>query len=330
MSEELTTRASGKTVAAVVIAVLAWASAFVVIRDVGHAISPAPMTLLRLAVAGVALTVPVVARHRGAVRLSRKSLLLVVIYAVVWLVAYTIAINAAEQHVDAGTTALLVNIAPLLVAFGAGMFLGEGYPRALIGGGVVALAGVAIISLGGVAHRDWIGVVLSVAAAVLYAGGVLVQKVALRSINEFVAIWLGCLIGTVVLLPWAPQLAGELAAASPGEITGAVYLGLCPTALGFTAWAYALRRMNAGRLTVTTYAIPAVSVLISWLALDEIPTVFGLVGGVICLIGIAISRRTPAAGTRTGRVLFGRRRGRRRETSPQPCTGMAAGGGRRG
>jgi drug/metabolite transporter (DMT)-like permease len=68
-------------------------------------------------------------------------------------------------------------------------------------------------------------------------------------------------------------------------------MGIFPTAVGFTAWAYALRRMDAGRLTTTTYAVPAVSVLLSWLLLGEVPTVFGLVGGAICLAGVAISRR---------------------------------------
>ncbi|WP_328974237.1 EamA family transporter [Streptomyces canus] len=55
--------------------------------------------------------------------------------------------------------------------------------------------------------------------------------------------------------------------------------------------AAALRRMNAGRLSTVTYAVPAVSVLLSWLLLAETPTAYGLVGGAHCLTGAAISRR---------------------------------------
>jgi len=135
------------------------------------------------------------------------------------------------------------------------------------------------------------GVLLCLLAAALYAAGVLIQKVALRDVDGFTAIWLGCLIATAVLLPWAPQLVGELATAPAGAIAGAAYMGVFPTAIGFTAWAYALRRMDVGRLTTTTYAVPAVSVLLSWLLLGEIPTAYGLVGGAICLLGVAISRR---------------------------------------
>ncbi|HKS43810.1 MAG TPA: DMT family transporter [Amycolatopsis sp.] len=298
------TAGEGKAVAAVAVAVVLWASAFVAIRGVGEALSPAPMALVRLAVAAVALTVLVLLRLRRAplTRLSRKALLPVALYAVLWLAGYTVALNAAERHVDAGTAAVLVNVAPLLIAFGAGKFLGEGISRRLVLGSVVAFAGVAVISLGAAAHRDWSGVVLCLTAAVLYAAGMLVQKVALRRVDGLTAIWLGCLVATAVLTPWVPRLAGELRAAPAGALAGVVYLGLFPTAIGFTAWAYALRRMDAGRLGATTYVVPAVSVLLSWLLLAEIPTAYGLAGGAISLIGVAISRKS-STNDRTARGM---------------------------
>ncbi|MGW5284765.1 DMT family transporter [Streptomyces collinus] len=281
----------GKIAAAAGLAVTLWASAFVAIRGVGHALSPAPLALLRLGVAAVTLTVIAVAKRAVRVRLSRKAFSLIATYAVLWLAGYTVALNAGERHVDAGTAALLVNIAPLLVAVAAGKFLGEGFSRSLIVGSLVALGGTAIITTGATAQRDWAGVLLCLLAALLYAAGVMIQKVTLRHVDGLTAIWLGCVVATVVLLPWAPQLVGELQAASTGAVLGAVYLGVFPTAIGFTAWAYALRRMNAGRLSTVTYAVPAMSVLLSWLLLAEIPTAYGLVGGVLCLTGVAISRR---------------------------------------
>jgi len=279
------------TSAAVVLAVVLWASAFVAIRAVGESLSPAPLALLRLGVAAAALTVVVLVKGTVRVRLSRRSFLLICAYAVLWLAGYTVALNAGERHVDAGTAAMLVNIAPLLVAFAAGRFLGEGFSRPLIIGSLVALGGTVIIAAGASADRDVAGVLLCLLAAALYAGGVLIQKLALRDVDGLTAIWLGCVIATAVLLPWAPQLVSEVAVAPAGAVAAAAYMGVFPTAIGFTAWAYALRRMDAGRLTATTYAVPAVSVLLSWLLLAEIPTAYGMVGGAICLVGVAISRR---------------------------------------
>jgi drug/metabolite transporter (DMT)-like permease len=286
-----TGRTAPAVVLAILLAVVLWGSAFIAIRVVGQSLSPAPMALLRLGVAAVALTVLVLIKGAARVRLSRTSLRLIAAYAVLWLAGYTVALNAGERFIDAGTAALLVNLAPLMVAVGAGRFLREGFSRPLITGSLLALGGAAIIAMGATAQRNVAGVLLCLLAAVLYAAGVLIQKVALRHVDGLTAIWLGCVVATVVLLPWAPQLAGELRLAPVGAILATVYMGIFPTAIGFTAWAYALRRTDAGRLTATTYAVPAVSVLLSWLVLAEIPTVYGLIGGAVCLLGVAISRR---------------------------------------
>ncbi|WP_203454509.1 DMT family transporter [Jiangella aurantiaca] len=170
---------SRKAAVAAAVTVVLWSSAFVAIRDVGHTLSAAPLALIRLAVASLALTVLVVAtrgRRVVPVRLSRRTLGLIAACGVLWLAGYTVALNAGEQHVDAGTAALLVNVAPLLIAFGAGLFLGEGFPRALIAGSLVALGGVAVISLGSTGDRDWLGVALCLLAAVLYTAGALIRR----------------------------------------------------------------------------------------------------------------------------------------------------------
>lgn len=77
-----------------------------------------------------------------------------------------------------------------------------------------------------------------------------------------------------------------------------VYLGVFPTALAFTTWAYALARTTASKMGATTYAVPALVVLMSWLVLGEVPGLLTLAGGVLCLAGVAVSRsRARAVGT---------------------------------
>ena len=69
-----------------------------------------------------------------------------------------------------------------------------------------------------------------------------------------------------------------------------LYLGVFPTALAFTTWAYALARTTAGRMGATTYVVPALVVLMSWLLLGEVPGRLTLAGGALCLAGVAVSR----------------------------------------
>jgi len=286
--------------AATVITVLLWACAFVVIRSVGAVLSPGAMAFVRLLVGSAALAL-VALRYRRPLPRGR-ALAFVLGYGVAWFAAYTVVLNWAEQHLDAGTAALLVNVAPILVTVVAGIVFRDGFPRPVIVGMLVAFAGVVLITVGGNGSGavDSLGIVLGLVTAVLYAAGVLLQKVALRSVDAITATWVGCAAGLLATAPFGPQAVGELAHASGGSIAGVVFLGIGPTAIAFTTWAYALARTDAGRMAATTLCVPALAVLLSWVTLGEVPTALGLLGGALCLTGVAVSRRKPharAAGT---------------------------------
>jgi drug/metabolite transporter (DMT)-like permease len=108
--------------------------------------------------------------------------------------------------------------------------------------------------------------------------------------------WLGCLIGAIACLPFSSELIEGVLDAPDSAVIGVLYLGAVPTALAFSTWAYALARMPAGELGVTTYVVPALVVLFGWLLLAEIPVPLAIIGGVVCLLGVAVSRkptRTP-------------------------------------
>ncbi|HWD70181.1 MAG TPA: hypothetical protein VG293_08280 [Solirubrobacteraceae bacterium] len=49
--------------------------------------------------------------------------------------------------------------------------------------------------------------------------------------------------------------------------------------------------MDAGRLGATTYVVPPLVVLISWIWLDQVPPTLAILGGLLCLVGVSIARR---------------------------------------
>src|SRR5207247_1363874 len=63
--------------------------------------------------------------------------------------------------------------------------------------------------------------------------------------------------------------------------------------IGFTTWAYALARGSAGRVAATAYLIPPITIVMSWAILGEVPGAIAVLGGALCLLGVAIARRVP-------------------------------------
>ncbi len=273
---------------------LMWASAFVVIRSAGSHLSPGPLALSRLIVGATALSLAMLVRRERVP--AGRAFGLAVAAGLLWFGAYMLSLNAGERWVDAGTSSLLVNTGPLFIAVLAGWLLHEGFHRRLVGGCLVALAGAGLIALSVSGHgaHELLGAGLCLVAAFSYALAMVIQKPALCVGSPLAVTWLGCTAGMVSLLAFLPETAHELSHASPATISGVVYLGLGPTAIAFGLWAYVLSHMAAGRLGVTTYLVPPLVVLMSWIALGQTPPALALPGGILCLAGVAIARRRPA------------------------------------
>jgi drug/metabolite transporter (DMT)-like permease len=211
-------------------------------------------------------------------------------FGVLFLAVYSVTLNLAEQRVDAGTAAMVINTGPILITILAGVFLQEGFPRGLLAGCVLAFAGCVLIGLSGSRSGSLGGVALLVAAAVAYASAVVIQKPALVRVSPLTVTWYGCACATVVCLPFGPALVRELGSSDVGALGWTVYLGLGPTALGFATWAYALRHSTAGRLAALAYLIPVVAIALGWAVLDQTPAGLALAGGALCLAGVVLAR----------------------------------------
>ena len=309
-------------VAAVATTLLLWASAFVAIRHLGHDFSAGALSLGRLLVGSVALGT--VALTRGLPRPSGRDWLGLVTIGLLWFGVYNVALNQGEHQVDAGTSAMLLQVSPVLIAVLATLFLGERFTRWLLVGLVLAFAGVVLIGLsqpGGVSAGsagEIGGVLLCLLAALVYSVSVIIQKPLVSRLAALHVTWLACTVGAVACLPFAGQLVDATHHASASDLGWVVYLGLFPTAIAFTTYAFALRHMTASSLGITTYLVPPLTIAMGWMFLGETPPGMAYVGGALALVGVAVARhRTPtvvppaAPGAVTGPLPPA-------ETDPQP------------
>lgn len=273
------------------VTVTLWGSAFVAIRAAGETMSPGALALGRLLVSSAILSAVALARREPLP--SRRELARIGAYGVLCLGVYSVALNEAERRLDAGTAAMLIGSAPLLIAALAGIFLREGFPRRLFAGCAVAFVGSSVIGFATsqTGSRAALGIVLCLIAVVAFAAGVVVQKSVVARVSALHVTWLGCAAATVACLPFAPLLVRDVRGAGATAIGWTVYLGIGPTAIGFATWTFALRRTSAGRMGAMIYLIPPIAVLLGWAILAEAPPWLAVGGGALSLGGLYLARR---------------------------------------
>ena len=271
-----------------------WAAAFVGIRAAGRSFSPGPLALGRLAIGAVLLGI--VTLTRPIVRPTRRELMLLGLAGVLWFGTYQVVLNQAERSVDAGTASMLVLVAPIIVVALAAVFLKERTTPNLLWGGLLAFGGVVLIGVAtSTRSASLVGVMLCLLAALASAIGLVAEKPVLNRISALQATWTCCAVGALVCLPYAPQLVREWRVAPGSGIGWLLFLGMLPTSIAFTTWAYALARGSAGRLVATAYLIPPITIVMSAVILGEAPSAMAVVGGALCLVGVVIARRMPKA-----------------------------------
>jgi len=290
MLENKALRPSSLPLAAALVSVVLWSAAFVGIRAAGRAFSPGALALGRLSIGTVLLGA--LLTTRGWTRASRRDLGLLLLAGLTWFGLYNVVLNEAERRVDAGTASMLIMIAPIVVVALAAAFLKERVTRAFLVGGAVAFAGVLVIGFAtSSGNATTAGALLCLLAAVASAIGLVAQKPVLGRLSALQVTWTCCTIGALVCLPYAPVLVRELGAAPTSGVAWLLFLGVFPTSVAFTTWAYALARGTAGRVVAMTYLVPPVTIVMSWLILGEVPGVVAVAGGALCLVGVYITRR---------------------------------------
>jgi len=277
-----------RTLAALGVTLVFWASAFAGIRAGLEAYAPGHLALFRFLVASAVLV--------GYAALTRmrmpevRDLPAILLLGFLGITVYHVALAYGEVSVTAGAASLLIASGPVLTAFLANVFLGE---RLNIWGWLgiaVSFLGVALVALGeGEGVRFDQGAFLILLAAFSTSLYFVFQKPYLKKYNalQFTSytIW----SGTFFMLAFLPGLAHSIQVAPLDATLAVVYLGVFPAALAYVTWTYALSRAPASIATSFLYLSPVLAILIAWLWLGEIPLVLSMVGGFLTLLGVVLT-----------------------------------------
>lgn len=196
------------------------------------------------------------------------------------------------KHISAGQGALVVALTPVLVALGA-WFLGQERMTPL------KLAGIAIACLGCltvIGHGDplallhgllGIGEWLILGCALCWTAYTFIGRQATKSLSPLAATLHASLIGALLLGITALLQGGtDLAAWSWQVWASVVFLAIGGTALAFTWFADAVRRIGAARASVFVNLVPVFAVLQAAILLDERLGLAVLGGGLLVIAGV--------------------------------------------
>jgi drug/metabolite transporter (DMT)-like permease len=279
-----------RTIMALGIAIIFWASAFSGIRAALEDFSPGPMALFRFGVASLILLTIVLLR--GMPLLAKKDIPFFLVLGFLGISVYHVALNYGEITVTAGSASLLIGSAPIFTVILAKIFLKEKLSLRGWVGIIVSFGGIALISLGeGEGYAIDAGALLILLAAICVSIFFVFQKFLHNRYSPFQITTYSIWAGTMFLLVFLPGLIDEMANASSANILTVVYLGVFPAALAYMVWSYALSKVPASILASVLNITPVLAIFIGWVWLNEVPTMLAIVGGVAAITGVVIVNR---------------------------------------
>ena len=286
----------------IVIAVVWWGSAPVGIRAALGGYRPAHLSLFRFGIASVLLAI--YAAFAGVRMPERRDWLWLTLTGAIGITFYNIILNYGLQTVPAATGSFVISTTPIWTALLAVITLGERLTLWGWAGILISFAGIALISRerGNGLHFSS-GALIILVGAISYGVYLVLQKRFLRRYTPFELTCYAFWAGTLLMVPFAPGLLGEIRGAPRDATWSVVYLGIFPAALANWAWAYAMSRAGAARVSSYLYLMPVVTVAIGWAWLGEVPTALELTGGLIALGGVVIMHRWGHAQAQPGMLV---------------------------
>lgn len=284
------------TYLSLILTTLFWGGTFIAGRSLAGTIPPATAAFFRFAIASAALLL--LCRIIDG-RLTFPPLRLwfsLFILGLTGVFSYNIFFFTGLHHIEAGRASLIIALNPLAITICATLLFRESLTLRQAAGIIISLVGALFVISNG--HPTAIlsggfgkGELLILGCVASWATYSLVGRSVLKTLSPLSAVFYSSIAGCLLLLIPAMR-EGSLTACTDYSlltITNLAFLGLCGTAIGFSLYYQAIRKIGATRSGVFINLVPCFAILLSWVILDEAIKPAVLSGGMLVLAGVTLT-----------------------------------------
>lgn len=269
--------------------IILWGSAFPMIKIALNDFSAESLSAFRLILATIILVPFVIIKKLPTPEL--RDIPVIFILGFCGFVIYHTALNFGETLISAGISGILVSTTPIFSSALAYIFLKEHFSKWNWLSSLVAFIGISIISI---SKDDYttinvLGVFIILLASFSESLYFTFQKKYIEKYG-FIAFTLYTIMASSpFMLIFIPEIINDIHGATFTSIVSVLYLAIFPTIIPYVLLAYIVKSVGVSDATMSLYLTPIVSLLLSYLLLDELPTTLAIIGGIITLLGVSLS-----------------------------------------
>ncbi|GBV05681.1 TPA: DMT family transporter [Staphylococcus aureus] len=269
--------------------IILWGSAFPMIKIALNDFSAESLSAFRLILATIILLPFVIIKKLPTPEL--RDIPVIFILGFCGFVIYHTALNFGETLISAGISGILVSTTPIFSSALAYIFLKEHFSKWNWLSSLVAFIGISIISI---SKDDYttinvLGVFIILLASFSESLYFTFQKKYIEK-YAFIAFTLYTIMASSpFMLIFIPEIINDIHGATFTSIVSVLYLAIFPTIIPYVLLAYIVKSVGVSDATMSLYLTPIVSLLLSYLLLDELPTTLAIIGGLITLLGVSLS-----------------------------------------
>ncbi|HAR3702875.1 TPA: DMT family transporter [Staphylococcus aureus] len=269
--------------------IILWGSAFPMIKIALNDFSAESLSAFRLFLATIILLPFVIIKKLPTPEL--RDIPVIFILGFCGFVIYHTALNFGETLISAGISGILVSTTPIFSSALAYIFLKEHFSKWNWLSSLVAFIGISIISI---SKDDYttinvLGVFIILLASFSESLYFTFQKKYIEKYG-FIAFTLYTIMASSpFMLIFIPEIINDIHGATFTSIVSVLYLAIFPTIIPYVLLAYIVKSVGVSDATMSLYLTPIVSLLLSYLLLDELPTTLAIIGGLITLLGVSLS-----------------------------------------